>query len=693
MRFPSIISVLLLCCMSVTTFAQQDGYQGKIPKTDELSKLKKEDSLKTEKFLKSLVKAFSFVSKSREKEKKRVDEIIKKYVQEAGLLTLADMKRLNDSLEKHRHLQFDSLTHLITSLNSDKDRLAKKMNGLKKGIDSLAGTIPGPAEELEMDKLVTNLIPMLKQKAKEEELKELRVKKLQIVRRLINHPEGIEDTLHVNDTLSKRFTLRLRKKEVIGFHPYWRNNQYYLNYNFSVLSSIIYYGYELDTRTGLCKSTHDWEKQEVSDFAKRENCKVYLGVFSESEKGISALLKSNEAQNTFFNSIVAQLTLKKAQGVNLIFGSPEGNNRLRLLRFVKLLSTRLAAADPNYKITLTIPVLDKTLAYDIKALEPYVEYFIIDFSKKNLRGPIAPLTGNDYSLDAGISRYLGTNIAPEKFIACLPYHGAVWDAESHGGFLNYIAYSEIPEAYTNEFGYTYDNGTERSDVVFNKTDTIEQLWFDDARTLSEKYDYALQNNLSGVAVWALGNDNFKPELWDVLLDKMVLIDTTNVVEIKKTPPPAPQQKTFWQKVKRELALYKMLFLHPCDFEQMSQDGISGRDEMFLDDYVFHIVLVAFLLLIITGVYAVIKNRSLGDDWPNRKLFLFLLIVLTIVNMIAILMYSFLSKDFKGFGAYEGDNSCEVNLITLLKLLCIGFILGGFSMRLLVMPLIKRKEIP
>ncbi len=689
MRLPGIIYVFLLSFVCLGSAAQTTHSPFKEPKSEEAAKLQKEDSLKTEKFLKSLVKAFSFVSKLREKEKKRVTEIIKKHVQEAGFLSSADIKKINDSLAKHQHVQFDSLVKLINALNKEKEKLAKSMGSLKKGMDSLATTIPGPAEEIEMNKLVMNLLPMLKEKAKEEDLKEQREKKIQIVRRLINHPEGVVDTMHVNDSISKSFTLRLRKKQVFGFHPYWRNNQYYLNYNFSVLSALIYYGYELDPKTGLCKSTHDWEKQHVSDYAKKEHCNVYLGVFCENEKGISALLKSNATQNTFINSIIAQLALKQANGVNLSFGNPEGSNRLRLLRFIKLLSSKLSAADPNYRITLTIPVLDKTLAYDIKALEPMVEYFIIDFSKKNIRGPIVPLKGNDYSLESGIARYLASNIAPEKFIACFPYHGAVWDAETNREFLNYISYSEIAEAYTNEFGYHYDNGTQRTDLVFNETDTIEQLWFDDARTLSEKYDYTLSKNLSGVAVWALGNDNFKPELWEVLLDKMVLIDTTHVQEIKKTPPPAPHQQTLWQKFKHELQLYKMLFQHPCDFE-----STSGRDEMFLDDYVFHIVVVAFLLLLFTGIYAIIKNRSLGDDWPNRKLFLFLLIILTIVNMITLLMYSFLSKDYKGFGAYDtGDSSCEVNLIALLKLLSIGFILGGFSMRLLVMPLIKRKDIP
>jgi hypothetical protein len=60
-------------------------------------------------------------------------------------------------------------------------------------------------------------------------------------------------------------------------------------------------------------------------------------------------------------------------------------------------------------------------------------------------------------------------------------------------------------------------------------------------------------------------------------------------------------------------------------------------------------------------------------------------------MITILMYSFLHQQFKGFGAY--GNNCEVSLIELLKILGLGFILGGFSWRLLVMPLLKRHEIP
>lgn len=612
-----------------------------------------------------------------------MDGIIKKYVQDANLLSGVDIKKINDSLAKNHHFQIDSLGKLISILNKDKINLSERVSSLKENITSLTASIPEPSEELEMDKLVMNLIPMIKEKAKQEEIEEQRDKKLKIVRSLINQPEGIVDTLNVNDSISKKFTLRLRKKEVVGFYPYWRTTLNYRNYNFGILSSLIYYGYELNPETGLCQDIHDWDKQKVTDFAKTENCRVYLGVFCTAEKGINELLKNNKAQQAFINSIIIQLKVKSANGVNLNFGSPGGGNRLNLLRFIKLLHRELTAANTTYKITLTIPVIDKNFFYDLGVLESMVEYFIIDFTKKNVKGPIVSLSGNDYSLKSGISRYLGSNVPPEKFIACFPYRGVVWDAETNHAFLNYIPYSEIAESYTNDYGYKYDNGTERTDVVFNKIDTNQQVWFDDARTLGEKYNYVLDENLSGVGIWTLGDDEFKPELWNVLLDKMIIIDTTEVQEIKNVKPITPG-KTFWDKIEKEFGLYQSLFQHPCDSQVF--------DTMILDDYIGYITLFALVLLIITGAYTVIKKRSLGDDWPYRKCFLTLLIIFTIINMITILMFCFLSKNFIGFGK-NASNDCEVSFMILLKLLGVGFLLGGISTRILVLPLIKRKEIP
>ena len=52
-----------------------------------------------------------------------------------------------------------------------------------------------------------------------------------------------------------------------------------------------------------------------------------------------------------------------------------------------------------------------------------------------------------------------------------------------------------------------------------ETDTWRMLFLDDAKSLGMKYDYAMEKNLAGVGMWALGFDSGRSELWNVLRDK------------------------------------------------------------------------------------------------------------------------------------------------------------------------------
>jgi hypothetical protein len=123
--------------------------------------------------------------------------------------------------------------------------------------------------------------------------------------------------------------------------------------------------------------------------------------------------------------------------------------------------------------------------------------------------------------------------------------------------------------------------------------------------------------------------------------------------------------------------------------------VRRRDLLRADDHIGVIVIISILLLVIVGVYSIYKNRLLGDEWPRRRLFLMLLIILTVVSVIFLLVFFFLDKNFGVFGAQGvGENGhCEIGLSTLLKLLGIGSILGGIATRFLVIPLLKRNDIP
>ena len=47
---------------------------------------------------------------------------------------------------------------------------------------------------------------------------------------------------------------------------------------------------------------------------------------------------------------------------------------------------------------------------------------------------------------------------------------------------------------------------------------IAAVWYDDASSLSYKYDLVLGESLAGIGIWALGYDGSRPELWAALAD-------------------------------------------------------------------------------------------------------------------------------------------------------------------------------
>src|SRR5690606_5598575 len=113
-----------------------------------------------------------------------------------------------------------------------------------------------------------------------------------------------------------------------------------------------------------------------------------------------------------------------------------------------------------------LPVYDDLKAYDIVNLDPLVDRFIIDFSKKptNYPGPVAPLNDDsDYNIQSSVSRYLNAGIPPYKFILCLSYSGAEFEqdpftkTEHFKGYVPYktirLNYQYAPVTYNEEKAY------------------------------------------------------------------------------------------------------------------------------------------------------------------------------------------------------------------------------------------------
>ena len=47
----------------------------------------------------------------------------------------------------------------------------------------------------------------------------------------------------------------------------------------------------------------------------------------------------------------------------------------------------------------------------------------------------------------------------------------------------------------------------------------QQCWYDDSLSISTKYQYAKENSLAGVGIWALGYDDNSDQLWGSIADQ------------------------------------------------------------------------------------------------------------------------------------------------------------------------------
>ena len=199
-----------------------------------------------------------------------------------------------------------------------------------------------------------------------------------------------------------------------------------------------------------------------------------------------------------------------------------------------------------------------------------------------------------------------------------------------------------------------------------------------------KYDFALKNGLGGVAIWTLGADNGYTELWDALVDKFVVIDTT-FVDTVLLRPPVPQQLTFFQRVKRELRIYVALFNDPCSVDISQYEG---------DTYFIYFAVGFGLLFLIAGAAYFYFVRTKGDSWKWRKKLLVVLIALILLTVISTFMAFFLNKEMAFVGISSIPGECHsVPLTNVLAILGIGFVLGLLIMHFLLQPLFKNDDVP
>ena len=469
------------------------------------------------------------------------------------------------------------------------------------------------------------------------------------------------------DSIQKVYYVRDRKyrkikpeNEVFGWHPYWMGSAWKI-YPFELLSTISYFSYKLDPKTGSYtnpEQIQEWRKTAMIDSAKLKKTKVLLTVSSHGYKNNNSFLGDQSKWSTMIDSLTNLLKYRDADGVDINFEGLPYLKRGSFNRFIQSLRKRLNQNITNKTpiISMTLPAVNSREIFDVLHLNKFVDLFVImgyDYNTgPQLQGAVAPLLPfetENISLNNTLKYYLDIGIDPKKTILALPYYGSMWegtlseDGSTSSMFERKVTYREIRSLFNEDF----ITRNKLSPVLEKKSmtnyfninypdNTSKEVWFDDDYTLGKKYDFALTNKLKGVGIWALGYDNGYNELWDVIENKFA-------TDKLKVEDPVGQIEGYPIKVssyileKRDLLLVTSLFFLfavAIGFIITLSDW-KVRDSIARNQFHRFIMVMIVFIFLTPIVYLINELFFLKSNWKYYVVFILGVLTLYLTSLIKI----------------------------------------------------------
>lgn len=490
---------------------------------------------------------------------------------------------------------------------------------------------------------------------------------------------------------------------VYGYHPYWMGTAYE-SYNFSLLSRVAYFSYQLNPKTGHYNTIHNWEHTKLIDLAHKYNCKVDLCVTNFGEENNKTFLNNEKAQNNLTNVLIQLLNQRNADGVNINFEGIASEDREKFVVFISNLSYKLKLANSKYVVSITIPAVDWNKSYDITNLSNSVDFFIMmgyDYYGKNssIAGPNAPLKSGDLwhnlNLEKSINYYVNEGISPLKLIVALPYYGKQWKTTSSSipsaskDFISTITYRNIRKKYDGNTSFFYDTLSLSKAFIFKNSSEPNQIWVDDENTLAFKYDFIKKRGLGGLGIWALGYDNGYLELWNLLKSKFTFQNQQLISYVQDTSKIGIVDTVY---ITKDSNLYGSIFSNPLILNKNAQQ-LFNNDNIILEQDSLAIETIPVKLKI---------KKSLNRTFRILSLIFLILVLFSFVGFVLSLLdynvrEAFFSKEFRIYlflllvGVFALVSLRIFNIIRPIELIFILGALFGIISSIIIYNLARNKK--
>lgn len=353
------------------------------------------------------------------------------------------------------------------------------------------------------------------------------------------------------------------KRIIYGFLPYWSLNEAkYIQLD--KLTDIAYFGLYLNPDGTYTKIGEDgnqspgyltWRQDEelskLIERAKSQGVRVSLTTIAHDADDIDEFLRCRSCWDTYIEETVDELNFHQLRDVHLNFeyvgDMPEDSPEL-YSEFVKFVNEELDKKyNGSFVVVSTFAISAKPDSNTLTKIDDMALYadalFIMayDFKTPNsdVAGAVSPMEGIGefaiYDLKTMVKDYMA--IAPvNKLIMGVPYYGNNWIvAADEPNARRVPGTDETGSSQSQNFSNIMELIIEKDpDIKWDEIakvpyftyadeerNTLRQVYYDDKKSLSYKYDLINTWDFAGVGIWALGYDGGYVDLWGLLEEKFL----------------------------------------------------------------------------------------------------------------------------------------------------------------------------
>ncbi len=309
-------------------------------------------------------------------------------------------------------------------------------------------------------------------------------------------------------------------KEVLGFHVNWltpdADSYQSLKENWNYIDMIAPYWYTVNP-DGSLENSYGGHQYEVDSFAVNRGIEVLPLITNNQQNNM--ILVDPAIRTKAINNIVDLIVKYNYAGVNIDFEYIPPWTRNGYTAFIKELSGKLKREDKLVTVSvfpkIEVP-LDLQGAYDYAALSNYVDKLVMMTYDKHWAsgspGPIAPLRWVEENI-----KYALEYIPAEQLLLGIANYGYDWPENGRGKDISAKKALQLAQEKGVEVKW-HDTFQTPYYYYWDSEGIKHEVWFESSNSLAFKLELVNKYNLSGVAVWRLGNETDK--FWEMIKEKL-----------------------------------------------------------------------------------------------------------------------------------------------------------------------------